>query len=181
MNCRKVNSLLSAYVDNEVTGVEQMQIRSHLRTCGCCSDEYESLLLTKRLLSGLSGRDPRDGFEDEIIQRLAVLGASRRPQMDLTNWWSLMGEPQRAKVRMAVLYTSLTAAALLWVTVPMRLPAENHALDTVAMKAPTRLSSPIPVNGYIVLHNRGEDAQWTSSAPTISSASDTHTEFTPAP
>jgi len=181
VNCRRVNSLLSAYVDNEVTGVEQLQIRNHLRTCDCCSDEYESLLLTKRLLSGLSARNPRCGFEDEIIDRLAVLGASRKQVFDPLIWWSLLGEPLRARTRMAVLCTSVTLAALLWVTVPMRLPAENHALDSTIARTPSRLSPTIPVDAYVLLHRQGEDSQWMNSAPTISPASDTRTEFIQSP
>ena len=47
MNCRKVSHLLSAYMDGELAGVENLQIRQHLSNCDDCNDEYEELLGTK--------------------------------------------------------------------------------------------------------------------------------------
>ncbi len=53
MNCRYVQSRLSAYVDVELSGHEQQQIRAHLEQCLVCSCEYENLRKTKLLLRQL--------------------------------------------------------------------------------------------------------------------------------
>ena len=63
VNCRRVNSLLSAYLDAELTGVEMLEIRAHTDACASCRAEIESLRATKRLLSSLRSRVPRQEFE----------------------------------------------------------------------------------------------------------------------
>lgn len=63
MNCRRVSSLLSAYLDAELTGHEMLEIRAHLDACAACRGEHEALGETKRLLSSLALRTPRVEFE----------------------------------------------------------------------------------------------------------------------
>jgi negative regulator of sigma E activity len=63
LNCRRVNGLLSAYIDSEVTGEEMLAIRDHLEQCAGCAAEHEALLQTKRLLSSLALRAPRADME----------------------------------------------------------------------------------------------------------------------
>jgi anti-sigma factor RsiW len=59
MNCRYVQSRLSAYLDFELSGDEQQLIRSHLEACIECSCEYESLRRTKQLLRQIPTVKPR--------------------------------------------------------------------------------------------------------------------------
>jgi predicted anti-sigma-YlaC factor YlaD len=59
VNCRRTRSLLSAYIDSELTGQEMLLIRDHLSWCSTCQDERESLLQVKRLLSALPEHAPR--------------------------------------------------------------------------------------------------------------------------
>lgn len=81
MNCRKVCSMLSAYMDSELTGVEQLQIRRHLQQCVDCSREYEALLRTKRLVTALGFREPTCSLEQRILANLhAESQSGRRPQ-----------------------------------------------------------------------------------------------------
>lgn len=70
MNCRRVSSLISAYIDGELTGVEMLEIRRHLDYCRSCTLQYESLRLTKQLLSGLAYAEPRAGLAGRICTRL---------------------------------------------------------------------------------------------------------------
>ena len=51
---------------DELPGVEQLQIRSHLRGCSSCEREHETLLQTKRLVATLACKTPRPGFDDDI-------------------------------------------------------------------------------------------------------------------
>ena len=58
MNCRRVNALLSAYIDKELTGFEMLQIGQHLSDCSECSCELNSLLSIKSMLSSLPVSEP---------------------------------------------------------------------------------------------------------------------------
>ena len=53
MSCRRVESLLSAFVDSELTGFEMLSIKRHLSECSRCEAEYESIASLKRLLNSL--------------------------------------------------------------------------------------------------------------------------------
>jgi len=58
VNCRRVRSQLSAYVDNELTGYEMFALREHLSHCRECRDEHYSLKTMKYLLSALPDKEP---------------------------------------------------------------------------------------------------------------------------
>ena len=77
MNCRRVNSLLSAYLDAELTGEEMLAVRSHLGYCPDCQMEHEALLQTKRLLTSLAMRTPRAELESLLV--MEIERESRRP------------------------------------------------------------------------------------------------------
>ena len=74
MNCRRINGLLSAYLDSELTGAEMLEIRAHLDQCGGCLHEYETLRETKRLVASLASKAPRAELE-----ALLLAHASRAP------------------------------------------------------------------------------------------------------
>ena len=69
MNCRYVQSRLSAYLDFELSGDEQQQIRSHLEECIECSCEFESLRRTKQLIRQLPVVKPH-GCPEQILLRI---------------------------------------------------------------------------------------------------------------
>lgn len=69
MNCRKASSLLSAYIDRELTGMEMLEVRAHVEECDGCRAEQESLSHTKRLLSSLSYTTPRAELEQLLVVR----------------------------------------------------------------------------------------------------------------
>ena len=85
MNCRRTRSLLSAYLDAELTGYEMLEIRDHISRCQDCSTEHKSLVSLKQLLSALPDQEPRPEFIfhlqnlsprrsfDELILRYAPL------------------------------------------------------------------------------------------------------------
>jgi len=66
-------NLISAYVDGELTGVEMLEIRRHLSDCMECSEEYESLRMTKLAVSRLRTVAPRPEFAAELLQKLDVV------------------------------------------------------------------------------------------------------------
>ncbi len=72
MNCRKVNHLLSAYMDGELPGIESLQIRDHLNSCQACCDDYNELLHMKRLLGRLKVQTPVHDLPVAIFQTIRV-------------------------------------------------------------------------------------------------------------
>lgn len=70
MNCRKVQNLISAYLDGELAGHEMLLVRHHLTDCGECSVEYESLLGMKRAFGRLKPKRPSDELAVRICGQL---------------------------------------------------------------------------------------------------------------
>jgi len=70
MNCRRVVSLMSAYVDGELTGVEMLEIRRHISECEECAQEHDAVRLTKQAVSRLRTVAPREDFVHSILARL---------------------------------------------------------------------------------------------------------------
>ncbi|MDZ4245567.1 MAG: zf-HC2 domain-containing protein [Dehalococcoidia bacterium] len=60
--CKKNQELLSAYIDNQLTGTEKPALEQHLKTCGVCNNELTSLQTTKRMLKQLPVALPRRSF-----------------------------------------------------------------------------------------------------------------------
>src|SRR5258706_13132934 len=98
VNCRKTASLLSAYMDGELPGVEQLQIREHLKQCSSCNEEYESLLYTKRVLARLSLAAPRNFLEDRILDRLSEEAGRNAVRFAVRGWWAPLAQEQRGKI-----------------------------------------------------------------------------------
>lgn len=59
MNCRRIQGLLSAYLDSELTGYEMLAIREHLSCCQKCSDERTAIVLVRSMVRSLPQCQPR--------------------------------------------------------------------------------------------------------------------------
>lgn len=70
MNCRRVNGMISAYIDSELSGMDMMAVRRHLTECDECRREYESIIEVKRAFGALSPKRPADGFTTRIFAHL---------------------------------------------------------------------------------------------------------------
>ena len=70
MNCHKVQSLISAYVDSELSGLEMLAIRQHLSRCEDCREEFEALHSVKKALGRLAEKLPSRNLAGTICQRL---------------------------------------------------------------------------------------------------------------
>lgn len=93
MNCRFVQSRLSAYVDCELTGNEQQAIRAHLEHCLECSQEYETLRKTKSLVRQLPLVQPTTSPEWLLarIHQNSVPSRSARWGWKQVRWWHFAG------------------------------------------------------------------------------------------
>jgi anti-sigma factor RsiW len=81
MNCRKVQSLISAYVDSELPGVEMLAVRQHLSDCAECNSEFEALLRIKRAYGRLSPGIPSPALTLRIYQELDQLSHPHHEQV----------------------------------------------------------------------------------------------------
>lgn len=86
MNCKDINKLLAAYLDDEVTSDEREQIEAHLSTCPRCREELEVLAATeaqlREALKAVAGQvTPSAQAWVGIKQRLAV-----EEQPRVTTW-----------------------------------------------------------------------------------------------
>jgi anti-sigma factor RsiW len=86
MNCKDINKLLTAYLDNEVTPEERGQIEAHLSACPHCREELEAIDATqgqlRQALKAVAGQaTPSPQAWVGIKQRLT---AEERPRV--TTW-----------------------------------------------------------------------------------------------
>lgn len=79
MNCKNAQSMLSAYLDEELTGREMLELRAHLGECGDCSEELKCVEAVRRLLGGSPVPEPSADFEDRLVS--SVLSATQ-PRSD---------------------------------------------------------------------------------------------------
>lgn len=62
MNCKAIQSRLSAYLDRELTGTELLQMRDHISGCFECRNELEELRSLKAMLGGMTSPEPPHDF-----------------------------------------------------------------------------------------------------------------------
>jgi anti-sigma factor RsiW len=70
MNCKNTQSLLSAYIDEELTGREMIEIRAHLGECDLCAAEARCVEGVKRFLGGSPVPEPSPDFEDRLVSHV---------------------------------------------------------------------------------------------------------------
>jgi anti-sigma factor RsiW len=88
MNCRYVQSRLSAYLDMELTGHEHQLIRSHIENCIECSTEFERLRRTKHLLRQLPVVQSSQGPEAVLVRLRAQRAMASQNAVIRVGWRS---------------------------------------------------------------------------------------------
>jgi hypothetical protein len=168
VNCRKVSNLLSAYMDGELPGVEQLQIRDHLGCCPCCSDEYESLLTTKRMLARLCMKQPGPELEDRILLSLSDEPFAGARSSAASDWWSLLAYGQKLRLS-AFLATGALAVLFVVVTLTPGPQPQSGSFRAVApgySTASVRTPGPA-VRDVIFIHNPTESSPAAGSGASI--------------
>jgi len=90
VNCRRVQDLLSPYVDERLTGQQMLEVRSHLDSCRSCAHEYMMQRQVKILLRSAAMKNPGLYFEARLRSQLAAERQAARlslsmPAFSLTN------------------------------------------------------------------------------------------------
>lgn len=83
MNCKSVQSLLSAYLDRELTGTELLQFREHLHSCAECRAEETELRQLKSLFGSLSIPEPPADFADRLCANVLKAAPVAEPRFNL--------------------------------------------------------------------------------------------------
>jgi len=128
MNCNKIQSLLSAYADRELTGVEMFLIRQHVHDCDTCRADDAEVRRIKSILCSIEIAEPTPDFEARLVS--VVMGTKAHP-----------AEEKRTRSAAGFALTSLAAAAVICVVYTVReMPSAGS--NTVAAQAPPRRISP---------------------------------------
>lgn len=125
MNCGRVNRLLSAYMDGELSGEEMMAVRSHIRSCPACENELEGLRALKGVIGQLQRVQPDAGLEARLLAALPPAPVPLGEQISAWVRTHLTGRMQPAAAAVAC------CAALLAITVG-HFPQGGHWDDQVA-------------------------------------------------
>ena len=123
MNCTKIQSLLSAYADRELTGVEMFLIRQHVHDCDCCREEEAEVRRVKAVLASIEVAEPSADFEARLVS--AVMGAKAEP-----------AEQKRLRSATGFALTSLAAAAGICIVYTVRAGAPAPHRDLNVYRAP---------------------------------------------
>lgn len=67
--------MLSAYLDNELTGKDEEYLKEHIKSCQVCSRELEYLKQTKKLFLYGGKPGPAPFFETRLFERIGSVKA----------------------------------------------------------------------------------------------------------
>ena len=87
MNCEQMTLLMSAWLDGELSEVEERQMKEHLEQCPECRELMEQLQALHTSFSDLEEIPAPEGFADSVMERIAreskpkVVPLFKRPQI----------------------------------------------------------------------------------------------------
>jgi len=81
MKCTEIRPLFSSYLDGAASGSEMHQVSDHIRGCGQCQSEYESLEKTRLIISSLGRRAAPPDLSKKI--RIAIASERSRSWRDI--------------------------------------------------------------------------------------------------
>lgn len=170
MTCRRCQKSISAYIDRELRADEMRDMQSHLERCAACQREYQSLLDTKRLLSGLAAKMPREELEARILARVdaaAQGGRSVRQPVVL--------HPLMLRRRLAMVGTALMgacAALVILAIQPQGVEPPGPASLSHWQGKPVAVEPAMPVQDILFLHEPWQRYQASPRAMPVSSVQD---------
>jgi predicted anti-sigma-YlaC factor YlaD len=90
MNCKTAQSYLSAYLDEELSGREMLDIREHLRDCEECAEEARCVQTLKHVLGAAPVPEPSADFEDRLVSTV-MSAAFVKPEAKRISLFALTG------------------------------------------------------------------------------------------
>lgn len=120
-SCVQVNSLLQAYIDDELSGAEKVLLEDHLDVCSACRHDLQSVRAASALLFEALARDSlREDLTPFIMTHLPEMEPQSKPpafpkkmqdQGDVTVQWARPGLRPRPVFAVALV---VIAAAAVW-------------------------------------------------------------------
>jgi len=142
-DCERVRSLLDAFVDGELRGVDRLAVAQHLETCAECANEEQELRGIGNLLRDHAVTAPRvdlSGLSGGVVSRVrAEQAQSWRVLMAraVEDWhWALVGAGSLTAGAFSILFVS---ALLWWGPAPSRPDSLEALLNNLSAPAGTLL------------------------------------------
>jgi putative zinc finger protein len=171
MKCHEVKPLFSACLDGDVTGAQRHKITHHMETCTECSQAYQALAQTQKLVAGLQRRPVPAALALRLrVAASQLVAQSRRSRLEgLQVRWSnaLSGLmfPATAGLVSAVLFFGLIVG---FIAVPLPVQASSDDVPFMLYTPPQLSSSPfittvgsldgsLVVETYVDANGRVED------------------------
>ena len=127
MNCRQRRDLISAYLDQELTGQQMLEMHTHLGVCADCARECREMRDVRRLLRAAAPFHPPAAARERLVAQLDREAAPAMSLAALTapllHWWTMLDEDQpavgvRPRGRRLVSALALSSVAILAVAAP---------------------------------------------------------------
>ena len=166
MNCRQTHDLISAYLDQELTGQQMLELRAHLGICDACAREWREEREVRRLLRSLVPRTPDASAQQRLSARLdrealpesgfaplmtLLLRRLPRPDRAAPEYGS---RPRGRRLASALVLSSVAVLAVANALAPPTGDAAGHAASLQAPPGP-------PVSASLVALPDG----WTGAGP----------------
>jgi anti-sigma factor RsiW len=140
-DCKRIQPLLSEYVDGTLTEEQAWTVQMHVSTCAVCSQIAEDFTATTRLLAALPEPKLSENFEAMLAKRLADESLQPQPLTLWTRCKSVIVEAwHRPSVRMG-----MATGTVLAMIVPMAFFATSKGI--VPGKAPVATATPEVIMG----------------------------------
>lgn len=142
-------------------------MQAHLDRCATCQREYQSLLDTKRLLSGLAAKMPREELESRILARVDAAARGSRPVRQ-----PAVPHPLLLRRRLAMVGTALMGACAAFVILaiqPQGVEPPGPASVSHWTGKPVAVEPAMPVQDILFLHEPWQRYQASPRAMPVSS------------
>ena len=143
LDCRRVQPLLSEYVDGALSEETAWDVKMHVASCAVCQRVADDFAGTAELLGNLAHVEPSANFEAMLAARLADLSVKpRRPSLreQVSEWWYARGSVGRPALASAAAFAFVVP--LILVTLTLRQGAVDAVNGTAVVKQSNAAASP---------------------------------------
>ncbi len=157
MECSRVQNLLSAYCDRELTGAEMLRVQRHLHGCPDCRHEHAAIVQVKELLSAAAAPKPLHPFRPESLARAgtssplpapvsrALRAARSELTLRLSDAWAYLNRPASPGLYPPAAVCGAVAVAALLVALlqqPQSADAVTARVPEVVISDPAQYGDP---------------------------------------
>ncbi|UCG79452.1 MAG: DUF2275 domain-containing protein [Nitrospirota bacterium] len=127
VNCEKIREMLSALIDNELTGDETVMVKEHLGSCMECENAYKEMLQTVGNIQNLDNIEPPPWMTGKIMQRIREESVRRK------GFWGWMFSPWHIKFPIEAFGVVLLALSILFIVKYMEPVVKDEVREEVEL------------------------------------------------